>query len=460
MSPHHRLFLRAERLEDRDTPAGVYASAVAPGNPPVVSVFDATSRQLKFTVTPFDSSFTGGVNVAVGDVNGDGTPDVVTGAMAGGGPTVSVFSGDDGSLLKTFTVGDDSSRAGVSVAAADFAGLGTADIVAGGVQGGQPVVQVLRFSDGSVVRSFTPFAGATGVSVATGDVNNDGTPDVIAGAGPGGGPEVQVFDGTSGAVIADRMAFEDTFRGGVMVTSGDLNGDGRPDLIVAAGTGGGPRIQAYNGAVGEVMVNFFAYGEAERSGVLAAAFDARGTGSNDVITVDGAGQPANMKAFDGITSAALSAVTFPGLPQLPATGPAPVVTDDSGMTNTRPDPNDPNWKAMADGLKVWDTRTGQGAAVAANADIEVYYTGWLVSNGNVFDSRRSPSDPAAFNLARLIKGWQEGLPGMTPGGIRRLYVPAALGYGASGSPPSIPGNADLIFELKLVSTSPVEAPTA
>ena len=134
--------LRAEALEPRDTPAGVFASAVAPGGPPVVTVFDAVTRQQKLTINALDGSFTGGVNVAVGDANGDGTADVIVGAGPGGGPTVEVFSGTDGTLLKTFTVGGDTSRAGVSVAAADFDGDGRVEVVAGGVLNGQPIVQV------------------------------------------------------------------------------------------------------------------------------------------------------------------------------------------------------------------------------------------------------------------------------------------------------------------------------
>src|SRR4051812_2382813 len=91
--------LRAERLEERETPALLFAAAVAEGNAPVVSVYDAATQQQKFTITAYDAGFTGGVNVAVGDVDGDGTPDVITGAGKGGGPVVNVFSGTDGTLL-------------------------------------------------------------------------------------------------------------------------------------------------------------------------------------------------------------------------------------------------------------------------------------------------------------------------------------------------------------------------
>jgi FKBP-type peptidyl-prolyl cis-trans isomerase FkpA len=133
------------------------------------------------------------------------------------------------------------------------------------------------------------------------------------------------------------------------------------------------------------------------------------------------------------------------------TPPAPRPATDAGMTNTMPDPNSPSWTTQANGLKVWDVVQGTGTPVATGASVTVFYTGWLASNGTKFDSRRSPQAPVTFQLANLIQGWQQGVPGMRNGGIRRLFIPAALGYGANGSPPNVPPNADLIFEIKLVS---------
>jgi hypothetical protein len=464
-----RTSLRAEQLETRDTPAGIYASAVGPGNAPVVTAYDATTHQQKFVITAYDSSFTGGVNVAVGDVDGDGTADIITGPGAGGGPVINVFSGVDGHKIGSFSIGDVGSRAGVSVATADFDNDGKAEIVVGTIGNGQPLVEVLHFGDGSVVRSFTPFAGAGAVSVATGDVNGDGTPDVIAGAGSGGGPQVTAFDGKTGAQLLNSFAFETSFVGGVGVSAGDLNGDGKADVIVSAGFTGGPRVLVFNGATGTVLQNFFAYDSAQRNGVQAAAFDT-GTGTVALVTVDGQGQSPNMKAFDAQTLTPVTVPTLTGLPAAPTVVPPappvsppppasppppvspPAVTDDSGMVNSLPPLDSTSWQTKSDGLKTWDVQVGSGTAVTSGSTIQVYYTGWL-TNGTKFDSARSPASPATFQLSKLIPGWQEGLIGMQPGGIRRLYVPYALGYGVSGSGTTIPPYSDLVFELKLVSTT-------
>ncbi|MFO0795864.1 MAG: Ig-like domain-containing protein [Gemmataceae bacterium] len=300
-----RPVLCVEGLEDRVTPAAVFAVPSAAGAPASVTVFDAATRAQKFVLSPFDG-FTGGLNLAIGDVNGDGTADVIVGAAAGGGPLVNVYSGTDGSLLKTIAAGDDTSRAGASVAAADFDADGLADIVVGAVRNGQPLVQVYRFSDLRVLHGYTPFTGARGVSVAAADVTGDGVPDVIAGAGPGGGPQVVVFDGRTDAQVRSFFAFEATFTGGVGVSAGDATGDGRADILVSAGPLGGPRVSLFSGADGSVVANFFAYGEQLRNGVQATLADSDGNGTLDVVTSDGSVP----KAFDARTVAQLA--TPPG----------------------------------------------------------------------------------------------------------------------------------------------------
>jgi FKBP-type peptidyl-prolyl cis-trans isomerase FkpA len=131
--------------------------------------------------------------------------------------------------------------------------------------------------------------------------------------------------------------------------------------------------------------------------------------------------------------------------------PTPKPTD-AGMTDTMPDPNAANWVPVgAAGLKTWDVTVGTGTPVATGQSVNVFYTGWLASNGTKFDSRRSPSAPATFALSGVVQGFSQGLIGMKPGGIRRIFIPSALGYGAAGNPPAVPANADLIFEVKLIS---------
>ena len=132
----------------------------------------------------------------------------------------------------------------------------------------------------------------------------------------------------------------------------------------------------------------------------------------------------------------------------------PGQTSDSnseGMTMEVAPVDAAEWKPYgSDGLKMWDVKEGTGDPAPTGSTVTIHYTGWLTS-GTVFDSTVNKGEPATFPLGDLIKAWQIGIPGMKPGGIRRLLVPSELGYGAKGRPPSIPGGATLVFEVKLIA---------
>lgn len=116
------------------------------------------------------------------------------------------------------------------------------------------------------------------------------------------------------------------------------------------------------------------------------------------------------------------------------------------------------WKKLDNGMKVWDVKEGKGDAAKSGATVTIHYTGWTL-DGKVFDSsvkgvgpRPADGEPATFPLNRLIKGWQAGVPGMKPGGVRRLVIPYELAYGEEGRPPVIPPKATLVFEIELIDS--------
>jgi peptidylprolyl isomerase len=103
------------------------------------------------------------------------------------------------------------------------------------------------------------------------------------------------------------------------------------------------------------------------------------------------------------------------------------------------------------GLRYIDTVVGTGATPALTQSVTVHYTGKLASNGNKFDSSVDRGAPATFSMTGVIAGFTEGLSTMRVGGKRTVYIPWNLAYGEQGRPPTIPGRADLIFEIELIS---------
>lgn len=103
------------------------------------------------------------------------------------------------------------------------------------------------------------------------------------------------------------------------------------------------------------------------------------------------------------------------------------------------------------GLYYQDLEPGEGEPAAAGQEVAVLYQGWL-SDGTLFDQRQDPSNPFRFPLGTgwVIAGWDEGVAGMRPGGLRKLVIPPSLGYGDQPNGP-IPPNSVLVFEIRLLS---------
>jgi FKBP-type peptidyl-prolyl cis-trans isomerase FkpA len=124
-------------------------------------------------------------------------------------------------------------------------------------------------------------------------------------------------------------------------------------------------------------------------------------------------------------------------------------------------PSDPRAKVTAEpaapepaDLIKEDLVVGTGAEAKDGDKVTVNYTGKLLKNGKVFDTSIGPGKkpfPVTIGTGGVIKGWDLGLPGMKVGGKRKLTIPSKLGYKEAGSPPKIPPNATLVFEIELLS---------
>jgi FKBP-type peptidyl-prolyl cis-trans isomerase len=136
-----------------------------------------------------------------------------------------------------------------------------------------------------------------------------------------------------------------------------------------------------------------------------------------------------------------------------AAGTTPTAPGDSGTQDTSMPTTAPKE------LQSTDLKPGTGAAIKKGQTAVVHYTGWLYSDtapdhkGTKFDSSLDRNDPFSFNVGGgdVIGGWDQGVVGMQPGGQRRLVIPPALGYGASGAGGVIPPNATLVFDIQLLS---------
>ncbi len=332
--------LQTEVLEERLAPAwlGGLPLAVAdfdgdrradivtgslPGRPARVTVRAAADGQVLQSFLPFGPTFTGGATVAAGDFDGDGVPELVVGAGPGGGPHVRVVTAA-GAELASFFAFDPAFTGGVSVAAADFDGDGAADLVVGAGAGGGPHVRVFRGATRAELASFFAYdpAFSGGVNVAAADLTGDGLAEVITGAGAGGGPHVRVFAGRTGAANGGFYSYAPDFRGGVVVAAGDTDGDGRAEVLTAAGPGGGPHVRAVT-AAGVPVTEVMAFAADVRGGTGVAAGDVDGDGRAEFVAGG-----ATVRVLDARTGAERDSFTPPaadyGAFRVPGTDGAPL----------------------------------------------------------------------------------------------------------------------------------------
>jgi FKBP-type peptidyl-prolyl cis-trans isomerase len=108
-----------------------------------------------------------------------------------------------------------------------------------------------------------------------------------------------------------------------------------------------------------------------------------------------------------------------------------------------------NRRELESGLIIEDLVIGDGDEAPPGATVTIHYEGRL-TDGTPFASSHEDGEPATYALGQLIRGWQEGIPGMREGGKRRLRIPHQLAYGERGRPPKIPARADLVFVIELL----------
>ena len=278
------------------------------GHAPVVKVFNSLTGDYIYLFQPYPHGFTGGVRVATGDVNGDGVADIITAPGPGMEPRVRIFDGNTHRPMRgpqgDFLAYRANFQGGVFVAAGDVNGDGRADIVTGAGPGGRPVVHVFDGRTGEMIQSFLAYDPSFrgGVHVAAGDVNGDQIADIITGPGGGSVPLVKIFSPVGPTLLKSFLAYPSNFHGGVFVAAGDINNDGFDDIVTGPGAGGPPQIKVFDAHHNLMLLHsFFAFTPMFTGGVHVGIGDFNGDGrvdAADLIAGAGPGGGPHVKIFN------------------------------------------------------------------------------------------------------------------------------------------------------------------
>jgi hypothetical protein len=253
MNPYHRLMNDSSRISK-------------PINPPA----------LPNEILPYGSGYKRTVNVARADVTGDGIEDLITGAEGvGSRPKVHVYNPSTKTRLGNFYALSDTLSNGVDVAAGDVDGDGTNEVITGLKAGEDAKVAIYRYNRDVTdrfekVSEFVAYTGNNAMRVTAGDLDGDGKDEIITGTGPGVQAVLRVFDGDGNILMTHNPV--GAFTGGIDVAAGDIESSLLGDEIALAPlTIGSSRTKVYGAnLVDDILTpinDFYAYGSDYRGGI-------------------------------------------------------------------------------------------------------------------------------------------------------------------------------------------------
>lgn len=262
-----------------------------PGHAPVIEVYETNTNELESTFSAYPSSMTHGVEVAVGDVDGDGVDEIITGTGDGAAPQVRVFEAD-GTVIGSFFAYDSALRTGVRIGVADTDKDGVDEIVTVPGPGMTPLVKRFTSKGNHLGTDFYALDGKFlgGAFIAGVDFDNDGKDELAIAAGPGGGAQVTVTDPETGKVEANFFAYDQaTFKGGIRIAAANTDGEDGEEIITvpAVGTAHVQMFAREPGLIKQLNPGFFAFNTAYNTGFSIAAFDTNQTGQDELVVGSG-----------------------------------------------------------------------------------------------------------------------------------------------------------------------------
>jgi subtilisin family serine protease len=241
----------------------------------------------------YAEKFTGGVNIAVGDVTGDDVKEIVTAPKAGGGPHIRIFD-ESGNVLSEFMAYDHRFSGGINIAVGDVTGDGQLNIITAPLSNGGPHIRVFDWQ-GNLRRQFFAYDDDYfgGVNIAVGDVNNDDKDEIVTVNSIGVG-EVKVFDQYR-RIKGSFIPYETNHA--VNISIGDVNNDGWQEIVTVPAESQIADIKMFS-MKGRLKGQFTGFTSSLRSGLEIAVRDLSGDGWPEILAIPHKGSATLLKIYD------------------------------------------------------------------------------------------------------------------------------------------------------------------
>ena len=249
----------------KDYESGAIKIVLSPerGLAPEIMILDQDGK-LESTFLAYSEKFRGGVNVAVGDVDGDGISEIVTAPLSGGGPHIRIFD-KSGRVISEFFAYDSKFTGGVNIALGDVNNDDKSEIVAAPVSAHEPEIKI--FDNNALLKGkFMAYGGSVrqGVNISIGDVNNDDWDEIITVPAKSSAPQIRMFN-MKGKLKSEFLSYNQYLRSGIKVVARDISGDGLPEIITLPNKGSAALLKVYD-SQGLEKDSFYVRASQDRNG--------------------------------------------------------------------------------------------------------------------------------------------------------------------------------------------------